>query len=136
LANAKDGAGDSDSAKEHWQQAKTMAQELGDTSLQFRILAALASREALSAGSPDSIRKLVDLRDEALAADGEWVGANIALDLSGIFLRMASEKEAAENAENCLAAVRGHRRYIRRGARASKLGFCAFTNSWTSGGCN
>ncbi len=98
LAHAEDGAGEADLAEKRWRQAKTMAEQLGDASLQLRIRAALASRQALSVGSPDSIRELASLRDEVLGANEDWMGANIALDLSTIFLRLASEKEAAENA--------------------------------------
>jgi Domain of unknown function (DUF4062) len=98
LANAEDAAGDSDSAERRWQQAKTMAEQLEDASLQLRIRAASASRQALSAGSPDSIRELASLRDEVLSDNEDWLGASIAMDLSTIFLRLASEKEAAQNA--------------------------------------
>lgn len=98
LAHAEDASGDSDSAKQRWQQAREMAEELGDGSLQVQIRAALASREATSIASRDSIRELVTLRDEVLGAGRQWAGASIALDLSTIFLRIASEKEAAENA--------------------------------------
>ncbi len=98
LADAEDGAGDADSAEERWRQAETMAEQFGDASLQVRIRAALASRLALSVGSAEAIRDLTGLRDEVLGANEVWVGANIALDLSTIFLRIASEKEAAENA--------------------------------------
>jgi tetratricopeptide (TPR) repeat protein len=98
LANAEDAAGEVETAKNHWQQAKTLAEQLSDTGLRLQIRAASASREAFSVGSPDSLRELVVLRDELLNTNENWLAATVALDLSMIFIRLGREKEAAENA--------------------------------------
>jgi tetratricopeptide (TPR) repeat protein len=98
LAHAEDAAGEVEAAKGHWQQAKAIAEELGDVGLRLQIRAAYASRDALSVASPAALEELAVMRDELLTARESWLAGNVALDLSTIFIRIGREKEAAENA--------------------------------------
>jgi len=99
LAQAEDAAGDVDAARKQWDKAKTMAEHLGDADLGLQIRASYVSREALSVASLDSVRELESLRDELLRADARWLAANVALDLSTIFIRIGKERAAAFNAD-------------------------------------
>jgi tetratricopeptide (TPR) repeat protein len=103
LAQAEDNTGDAESARTHWQEAENIAKELGDTALTSQFRAESLIREALATTSPGSLEALATLRAELAAANEKWLAAKIALDLSGIFIRIGREKDAAETAE---AAVR------------------------------
>lgn len=99
LAQAEDNTGDAESARGHWQATEKLAGQLGDTTLTSQFRAEALIREALATTSSGSLEALVTLRAELAASNEKWLAAKIALDLSGVFIRIGREKDAAENAE-------------------------------------